>query len=82
MLANPAGRRGLDALKSVPDEAVGVQLFWLAEKQGRTPYSVVSKIAALRAMPNEWKNQYRKVSKDIRTSGLSIRDYVKHNGLN
>jgi hypothetical protein len=26
----------LDALESVPDEEVGVHLFWLAEKLGRT----------------------------------------------
>ncbi|HBZ3621264.1 TPA: DNA-binding protein [Klebsiella pneumoniae] len=72
----------LDALESVPDEAVGVHLFWLAEKLGRTPYSVACKIAALRDMPEEWKDQYRKVSDDIRKSGLSISDYVQHNGLN
>ncbi|HBX6922599.1 TPA: DNA-binding protein, partial [Klebsiella pneumoniae] len=41
----------LDALESVPDEAVGVHLFWLAEKLGRTPCSVASKIAAIRDMP-------------------------------
>lgn len=72
----------LDALESVPNEAVGVHLFWLAEKLGRTPYSVACKIAALRDMPEEWKDQYRKVSDDIRKSGLSISDYVQHNGLN
>lgn len=72
----------LDALESVPDEAVGVHLFWLAEKLGRTPYSVACKIVALRDMPKEWKDQYRKVSDDIRKSGLSISDYVQHNGLN
>ena len=72
----------LDALESVPDEAVGVHLFWLAEKLGRTPYSVACKIAALRDIPNEWKDQYRKVSDDIRKSGLSISDYVQHNGFN
>lgn len=27
----------LDALESVPDEAVGVHLFWLAKKLGRPP---------------------------------------------
>lgn len=62
----------LDALESVPDEAVGVHLFWLAEKLGRTPYSVACKIAALRDMPNEWKDQFRKISDYIRKSGLSI----------
>ncbi|MGG7779857.1 DNA-binding protein [Klebsiella aerogenes] len=72
----------LDALESVPDEAVGVHLFWLAEKLGRTPYSVACKIAVLRNMPEEWKDQYRKVSDDIRKSGLSISDYVQHIGLN
>jgi hypothetical protein len=61
---------------------VGVHLFWLAEKLGRTPYSVACKIAVLRDMPEEWKDQYRKVSDDIRKSGLSISDYVQHNGLN
>ncbi|HIB1519507.1 TPA: DNA-binding protein [Salmonella enterica subsp. enterica serovar Muenchen] len=71
----------LDALDSVPDEAVGVHLFWLAEKLGRTPYSVACKIAALRDMPKEWKDQYRKVSDDIRKSGLGISDYVQHNAL-
>ncbi|HBT4579319.1 TPA: hypothetical protein MB314_005204 [Klebsiella pneumoniae] len=52
----------LDALESVPDEEVGVHLFWLAEKLGRPPYSVACKIAAFRDMPEEWKAQYRKVS--------------------
>ncbi|EBA7134416.1 hypothetical protein B7I57_18890 [Salmonella enterica] len=70
----------LDALESVPDEAVGVHLFWLAEKLGRTPYSVPCKIAALRDMPNEWKDQFRKISDYIRKSGLSISDYMKQNG--
>ncbi|MGR7498081.1 DNA-binding protein [Klebsiella aerogenes] len=72
----------LDALESIPDEAVGGHLFWLAEKLGRPPYSVTCKIAALRDMPNEWKDQYRKVSDDIRKSGLSICDYMKQNGNN
>lgn len=72
----------LDALESVPDEAVGVHLFWLAEKLGRPPCSVASKIAAIRDMPEEWKDQYRKVSDDIRKSDLSINGYVQHNGLN
>lgn len=79
-----AGRRGddvLDALESVPDEAVGVHLFWLAEKLGRTPYSVACKIVALRDMPEEWKDQYRKVSDDIRKSGLNISDYVQKHGI-
>ncbi|WP_200780726.1 DNA-binding protein [Klebsiella oxytoca] len=70
----------LDALESVPDEEVGTHLFWLAEKLGRTPYSVACKISALRDMPNEWKDQFRKVSDDIRKSGLSISDYMKQNG--
>ncbi|MBK0167428.1 DNA-binding protein [Klebsiella sp. S69] len=70
----------LDVLESVPDETVGVHLFWLAEKLGRTPYSVACKIAALRDMPKEWKEQYRKVSDNIRKSGLSISDYMKQNG--
>ncbi|EML9727381.1 DNA-binding protein [Klebsiella aerogenes] len=72
----------LDALEYVPDEALGVHLFWLAEKLGRIPYSVACKIAALRDMPEEWKDQYRKVSDDIRKSGLSVSDYVQHHGLN
>ncbi|HCB0376811.1 TPA: DNA-binding protein [Klebsiella pneumoniae] len=71
----------LDALESVPDEAVGVHLFWLAEKLGRTPYSVACKIVALRDMPEEWKDQYRKVSDDIRKSGLNISDYVQKHGI-
>ncbi|MCM7588014.1 hypothetical protein M8S10_04175 [Enterobacter chuandaensis] len=72
----------LDTLESVPYEAVGVHLPWLAEKLGCTPYSVACKIAALRNMPNEWKDQYRKVSNDIRKSGLSVRDYFQRTGLN
>lgn len=40
-----------------------------------------SHIAALQDMPNECKDQYRKVSDDIRKSVLSISDYVQHNGL-
>lgn len=72
----------IDALESTLDEAVGVHLFWLAEKLGRPSYSVACKIAALRDMPEEWKDKYRKVSDDIRKSGLSISDYVQHNGLN
>ncbi|WPS11041.1 DNA-binding protein (plasmid) [Klebsiella aerogenes] len=72
----------LDALESVPDEAVGVHLFWLAEKLGRTPYSVACKIATLRDMPEEWKNQYRKISDDIRQSGLTISDYMQQKAVN
>ena len=72
----------LDALESVPDEAVGVHLFWLAEKLGRTPYSVACKIATLRDMPEEWKNQYRKISDDIRQSGLTISDYLQQKAVN
>ena len=60
---------------------MGVHLFWLAEKLGRTPYSVACKIAALRDMPEEWKDQYRKVSDDIRKSGLNISDYVQKHGI-
>lgn len=69
---NLAGRRGdyvADALESVPDEAVDLHLFWLAEKLGRTLFSMASRIAALREMPKEWKNQLRKFSDDIRKSG-------------
>lgn len=72
----------LDALESVPDEAVGVHLFWLAEKLGRTPYSVACKIGTLREMPEEWKNQYRKISDDIRQSGLTISDYMQQKAVN
>ncbi|AEG96731.1 hypothetical protein EAE_09045 [Klebsiella aerogenes KCTC 2190] len=39
-------------------------------------------IAALQDMPDEWKDQYRKDSDDIRKPGLSISDYVQHNRLN
>ncbi|WP_368750191.1 DNA-binding protein [Klebsiella aerogenes] len=72
----------LDALESVPDKDVGAHLFWLAEKLGRTPYSVACKIATLRDMPEEWKNQYRKISDDIRQSGLTISDYMQQKAVN
>ena len=39
-------------------------------------YRVLKKDALLKS------GQYRKISDDIRKSGLSISDYVQHNGLN
>lgn len=70
-----------DALESVPDVEIGTHLFWLAEKLGRTPYSVACKIALLRHLPIEWKNQFQKISDDIRQSGLTVGEFVSKNGL-
>lgn len=33
-----------DVLEDVPDDEIGKHLFWLAEKLGRTPYSVACKV--------------------------------------
>jgi len=33
-----------DVLEDVPDDEIGKHLFWLAEKLGRTPYSVACKL--------------------------------------
>lgn len=66
----------LVTIESIPDEAVGIHVFWLAEKLGRPPYRVVCKIAAFRDMPEELKDLCRKVSDYIRKSGLSISAYV------
>lgn len=37
-----------DVLEDVPDDEIGKHLFWLAEKLGRTPYSVAVKSDKLR----------------------------------
>lgn len=70
-----------DALDSVPDEEIGTHLFWLAEKLGRTPYSVACKIASQRNLKNSWKEQFRDISDKIRESGLAISEFVSKNGL-
>ncbi|HBS5970811.1 TPA: DNA-binding protein [Klebsiella pneumoniae] len=70
----------LDALEDVPDEQIETHLFWLSEKLGRTPYSVACKVATLRHIPEDWKDQFREISDKIRLSGLSISDYLKQNG--
>ena len=70
----------LDALDGVPNEDIGKHLFWLFEKLGRTPFSVACKIASQRHLTNGWKEQFRKVSDNIRLSGLSICDYIKQHG--
>ncbi|HCZ9102105.1 TPA: DNA-binding protein [Klebsiella michiganensis] len=69
-----------DALDSVPDKEIGTHLFWLAEKLGRTPYSVACKIASQRNLKNGWKEQFREISDKIRESGLTISEFVSKNG--
>lgn len=70
----------LDALDGVPNDDIGKHLFWLSEKQGRTPFSVASKIASQRHLTNGWKEQFREVSDKFRLSDLSISEYQKQNG--
>lgn len=70
-----------DALDSVPDEEIGTHLFWLAEKLGRTPFSVACKIASQRNLKNGWKEQFREISDKIRESELTISEFVSKNGL-
>jgi hypothetical protein len=64
-----------------PDEEDGIHLVWLAEKLGRTPYNVACNIAALRHMPEEGKDRFRRITDDIRRSGLHIRDDIEQKGL-
>jgi hypothetical protein len=37
-----------EVLEPIPEEEIGEHLFWLAEKLGRTPYSVACKIAQIK----------------------------------
>ena len=48
-----------DVLEDVPDDEIGKHLFWLAEKLGRTPYSVACKVRQIKKLPAEWKDQFR-----------------------
>lgn len=57
-----------DALEPLPVEERGHHVIWLAEKLGRTPYSVACKITTLMDMPENWKDDYRKLSDKIRSS--------------
>ncbi len=65
-----------EVLEPVPDEEIDHHLYWLAEKLGRTPYSVACKIATLRNLPDDWKDNYRKQSDKIRSSELNIGEYL------
>lgn len=57
-----------DVLEPVPVEETGNHVCWLAEKLGRTPYSVACKISTLLTMPENWKDDYRKLSDNMRLS--------------
>lgn len=58
-----------------------IDMFWLAEKLGRTPFSVACKIASQRNLKNGWKEQFREISDKIRESELTISEFVSKNGL-
>ncbi|VDA22382.1 hypothetical protein BANRA_04298 [Escherichia coli] len=70
-----------DVLEDVPDDEIGKHLFWLAEKLGRTPYSVACKVRQIKKLPAEWKDQFRKISDRIRSSGMSVSEYLQRQGL-
>ena len=70
-----------DVLEDVPDDEIGKHLFWLAEKLGRTPYSVARKVRQIKKLPAEWKDQFRKISDRIRSSGMSVSEYLQRQGL-
>lgn len=70
-----------DVLEDVPDDEIGKHLFWLAEKLGRTPYSVACKVRQIKKLPAEWKDQFRKISDRIRDSGMSVSEYLQRQGL-
>lgn len=69
-----------EVLESIPEEEIGEQLFWLAEKLGRTPYSVACKIAQIKKLPAEWKDSFRKISDRIRDSKMTISEYIQAKG--
>ncbi len=69
-----------DVLEDVPDDEIGKHLFWLAEKLGRTPYSVACKVRQIKKLPAEWKDQFRKISDRIRSSGMSVSEYLQRQG--
>ncbi|HFT9406896.1 TPA: DNA-binding protein [Escherichia coli] len=70
-----------DVLEDVPDDEIGKHLFWLAEKLGRTPYSVACKVRQIKKLSAEWKDQFRKISDRIRSSGMSVSEYLQCQGL-
>ncbi|MGM9925428.1 MAG: hypothetical protein ACI35R_14375 [Bacillus sp. (in: firmicutes)] len=70
-----------DVLEDVPDDEIGKHLFWLAEKLGRTPYSVACKVRQIKKLPAEWKDQFRKISDRIRSSGMSVSEYLQRQRL-
>lgn len=70
-----------DVLDPVPDEEIDRHLFWLAEKLGRSLFSVACKVQQMRNLPKQWKKPFQKVSDDIRLSGLTITEYVKTKGI-
>ena len=69
-----------EVLESIPEEGIGEHLFWLAEKLGRTPYSVACKIAQIKKLPAEWKDSFRKISDRIRDSKMTISEYIQAKG--
>ncbi|MBZ7261745.1 DNA-binding protein [Klebsiella oxytoca] len=69
-----------EVLEPIPEEEIGEHLFWLAEKLGRTPYSVACKIAQIKKLPAEWKDSFRKISDRIRDSKMTIGEYIQAKG--
>lgn len=69
-----------EVLEPIPEEEIGEHLFWLAEKLGRTPYSVACKIAQIKKLPAEWKDSFRKISDRIRDSKMTISEYIQAKG--
>lgn len=45
-----------DVLEDVPDDEIGKHLFWLAEKLGRTPYSVACKVRQIKTPAQLFEN--------------------------
>ncbi|EOK4438613.1 DNA-binding protein, partial [Escherichia coli] len=45
------------------------------------PYSVACKVRQIKKLPAEWKDQFRKISDRIRSSGMSVSEYLQRQGL-
>lgn len=63
-------------IDELPDDAIDGQVVWLAEKLGRTPYSVACKIVLEGRCSKAWRSQYQSLTESIRESGLDIATYM------
>jgi hypothetical protein len=66
-----------DMIDSLPDDEVTHHVLWLADKLGRTPYSVACKIVQGGRCSLNWRKQFKDITDEIKESGVSINDYIQ-----